>query len=165
MRVKKISDNTLKLRKVGLFMKKFMTILLALLMVCSMSVSAFAAEISTPVEISAGEESVQPYAFSRNYTQFYTIDSRVEVMRDVNWDIFNDTTVTVSFKSTEGPTKFSVEIWYKEDSATTWTYGKTQTLSLNGSMSCSIPENYTFIVMATPTSGSNGNATFQVSLS
>lgn len=153
------------LRKVGISMKKFMTVVLALLMVCSMSVSAFAAEVTTPVETVATEESVQPYAFSRNYTQFYSIDSRIEVMRDVNWDIFNDTTVTVSFKSTEGPTKFTVEIWYKEDSATTWTHAKTSTLYLNGSMSCSIPQDYTFIVMAKATSGNDGNATFQVALS
>lgn len=146
-------------------MKKFMAIVLALLMVCSMSVSAFAAETTPSTENLAAEEAVQPRAFSRNYTQFYTINSRVEVMRDVNWDIFNDTTVSVSFKSTEGPTKFTVEIWYKADEATEWTHAKTSTLSLNGSMSCSIPQDYTFIVMAKATSGSNGNATFQVSLS
>lgn len=141
-----------------MIMKKLMSILLALLMFCSISVTAFA---TAPVD----EGIVSPCSFTRDYEKFYTIDSRVEVMQDVNWDIYDDTLVTVSFKSTEGPTRFFVEIWYKEDDATSWTHGKTSILSLSDSMSCSIPENYTFKVMVMPTSGSDGNATFQISLS
>ena len=148
-------------------MKKFISLMLALVMAFSISVSVLADDAAPTYqpETMSTEDNIQPYGFSRNYRQYYELNSRVMVMQDVNWDINNDTFVNVNFAETSGPTLFKVEIWYKEDNATTWTMGRTQNIRQNSSVSCTIPADYTFCVVPTAIGGYNGYVTFQVSLS
>ena len=62
------------------------------------------------------DDSISTYDFTRDYTDYYYIkEDYQKVMEDVNWDIFNDTSVNVSLKSTEGPSQFSVKVYQKED--------------------------------------------------
>lgn len=111
-------------------------------------------------------ETVTPREFVRTYTDYYTINgSYVTVVEDPNYDIFNDTRVTVALTDTQGPTKCSVTVYYKEDSANSWTYCGSGTVEVGGAAcTFSIPENYTFKVIAKATAGYSGNATIQVSL-
>ena len=106
------------------------------------------------------------YAVSDDYTDYYYIkEDYQKVMEDVNWDIFNDTSVNVSLKSTEGPSQFSVKVYQKEDGGSKWKEVGTKTIKSGSSASFKIKENYTFKVEAKATSGENGNATITVSLS
>ncbi|EJW90771.1 hypothetical protein EVA_21123, partial [gut metagenome] len=38
----------------------------------------------------------------------------VKVVEDGNWDIFNDTHVTVSVEKNSGPTQFEVTVYYQD---------------------------------------------------
>ena len=112
------------------------------------------------------DDSISTYDFTRDYTDYYYIkEDYQKVMEDVNWDIFNDTSVNVSLKSTEGPSQFSVKVYQKEDGGSKWKEVGTKTIKSGSSASFKIKENYTFKVEANATSGENGNATITVSLS
>jgi hypothetical protein len=140
--------------------------ILSLVVLCAVLVSccvpAFAAECPTD---SAENSTIGGPAMrrtSRDYTQFYTQGTRLEVMQDSNWA---GSRVTVSLKSNQGPTGFHVEIHYwveNQFGGGEWELGSSGTVSSSTSLSSSIPTGATFIVMATQTSGSNGNATFTV---
>lgn len=118
------------------------------------------------LKVPNNEESITSVtSFSREYTHYFSLYNTVEVMSDPNWDILNDTVVTVSVTASEGPSVLQVTIYYKEDDATTWTRGDTGTLHVNESISCSIPEDYSIKVEATSLKGDNGNATLMVALS
>ena len=112
------------------------------------------------------DNSISTRKFVRNYKQYYDVDgSYQKVMEDSNWNIWNDTSVNVSLKSTEGPSQFSVKVYQKEDGGSKWKEVGTKTIKSGSSASFKIKENYTFKVEAKATSGENGNATITVSLS
>lgn len=144
-------------------MKRILAFLLSIVLCFSLPFSASATEVNLP-NLPSTNPDAGTYSFSRKYTNYYAYASFIEVMQDANYDIFNDTTVTVSFTGTEGPAEISVMIQYKEDGATSWTHGGEDILSLQESVTCSIPEDYTFRIVAVIISGNSGYATLQVSL-
>lgn len=146
--------------------KKILSLSLACLLCLGVASPASAATIETVDTEIVSEETIMPREFVRTYEDYYTINgSYVTVVDDPNWDIFDDTRVTVALTDTQGPTKCTVVLYYKEDSATSWTWGGSGTVVVGGAAcTFSIPENYTFKVMAKATEGYSGNATIQVSL-
>ena len=146
-----------------LFISSLLICALCFGLVCP--VSAVNYDISAPVV--AAEETVTPRSFVRNYTDYYTVNGSYKVVvEDPNWDIYNNTSVTVALTSSQGPTKCSVIIYYKEDDETiNWTNGGYATIELGGAAwTFSIPQDYTFRVLVKAIEGNNGNATIQVSL-
>ena len=142
----------------------------ALLLLCAVqptlaidTVSYKGAEVSS--EITTNGESVMRRSFSRSYTKNLILAEPVVIVEDPNWDINNDSSVSVTFKSSEGPERCIIGIYYKADNASEWTLGTTEYVNLGDSTSCNIPEDYTFRVVAVSVQGSDGNATFQVTLS
>ena len=105
-------------------------------------------------------------AFVEDCKDYYTINGSYQtILEDPNWDIWEDTHVTISMTESSGPTKCSVTVYHKEDSASGWIHAGTSTVVLGGSAcSFTIPENHTFRVVARATAGNNGYATLQVSL-
>lgn len=85
-------------------------------------------------------------------------------MSDMNWDIWADTSVTVRLKKSSGPTRFFVAVSYGEQDGEYSSLAKHGYLNIGESLSCNIPEDYDFKVVATATEGVNGNATFNVIL-
>lgn len=88
-----------------------------------------------------------------------------EIITAPNWDIRNDTSVSVKFYSSKGPSQCYVAVYYKEDSADEWTFADAELLLIGETMSCDIPADYSFKVEAISQGGNNGNVTFEVSLS
>ena len=112
------------------------------------------------------DNSISTRKFVRNYKQYYDVDvSYQKVMEDNNWNIWNDTSVNVSLKSTEGPTKFSIILYKRENGNSSWSKVGTKNIAIGSPASFNIPENYEFKVEAKATSGEKGNATITVSLS
>lgn len=143
-------------------------IVMVLVVSCVVPVSAYDTEkFEEPMSdiVTISEETANARGFSRDYTNHYTLNNTVEVMTDPNWDIWNDTSVTVTFKESEGPLVLHVTVYYKADNATAWTQGVTGTLRVGKSLTCSIPQDYTIKVEARSLQGNNGNATLKVALS
>lgn len=134
-----------------------------------MSGQAFAEapQVTTPeIPAAISDDSINLLGFVRHYKDYYTIDSSyLTVMEDTNWDIWEDASVSVSVKNSEGPSTFDVIVEYRKDSSSSWKSAGSGSISLGGSArSFSIPENHSFRVRAKATLGKNGNATLNVSL-
>lgn len=113
----------------------------------------------------AVQDGIVPRGFTRSYEVFLTRGDIVTVVEDPNWDIWNDTSVSVKFYSSKGPSQCYVAVYYKEDSADEWTFADAEILLIGETMSCDIPADYSFKVEAISQGGNNGNVTFEVSLS
>ena len=121
--------------------------------------------VEVPTETAAYGESVARRGFIK-YPKVYLQRGVVTtVLEDPNWDIWWDTSVSVKFLETWGPTECYVSIYYKEDSASEWTLATGDYLGPADSISCNIPEDYTFKVVAISSKGNDGNVKFEVSLS
>jgi len=148
-------------------MKKCISVLIILAIMISICIPANASEatVSRPTVAANDEHGITPYAFSRNYEKYFTLNSPIQVMHDVNVNIFNDQFVTVTLVESKGPTKFKVKIRYREDDSLYWIDGIESEVVLNGSVNYNIPVGNAFSVMAEAIDGQGGYATFQVSLS
>lgn len=108
---------------------------------------------------------ISPRGFTRNYKSYIDNSGSVEIMSDPNWDIWNDTSVTVKFKSTQGPEELLVFVYYRAKNGDVWNIIEIDYLQPGDVISCNIPQNYQFRVTASLIEGEPGNVTFQVSLS
>lgn len=147
--------------------KLFISLMLVCALCLGLASPASAVNYDTNAPVVAAEETITPRGFVRNYTDYYTVDGKyVDVVEDPNWDIFNNTSVTVALTSSQGPTKCAVIIYYKEDDENiSWTDGGYATIELGGTAcTFSIPQDYTFRIMVKAIEGNDGNATIQVSL-
>ena len=116
-------------------------------------------------KVTANGDSSMRRGFSRSYTKTLKRAEVTVIVEDPNWDIYNNTSVAVTFKSSEGPERCVIEVYYKDDNASEWTFGTAEYVNLGDSMSYNIPAGYTFRVVAMSVEGSDGDATFQVTLS
>ena len=152
-------------------MKNHVLSLFLVLCVLMFSLSAHVSAVSVvendevaKASMSSGDDVVSPMGFVREYNAYMGSDS-VEVMSDPNWDIFSDTSVTVTFKSTQGPSEVLVFIESRKNDEEAWYINTFDYLELGDTLTCNIQENYEFRVTASRTEGDYGNVTFQVSLS
>ncbi len=92
-------------------------------------------------------------------------DQDQTVVEDPDWENPQNAPLAISMTKSSGPTKCSVIVYHKEDSASEWITAGSGTVVL-GDSACSfaIPENHTFRVVAKATEGRSGYATLQVSL-
>ena len=101
-----------------------------------------------------------PVTESREYEQYYdTFHTPVEVMQDKTR---TETNLTVKCKSTSGPTKFSVELWVKQEQQDIWVPSSPKELAVGQSTTFRLPPNVVYAVMATPLEGKLGYTTFEI---
>lgn len=117
---------------------------------------------------SCAEEAPDPSTreFVRDYKDYYTINGGYQtVVEDPDWENPQNAPLAISMTKSSGPTKCSVIVYHKEDSASGWITAGSGVVILGGpACSFTIPENHTVRVVAKATAGNNGYATLQVSL-
>lgn len=96
------------------------------------------------------------------YTNYYNIGEQVELC---DGSTNEKSTVTVTFKSTEGPSAFSVEVWHRASENDEWTKSEAKSALIGDAPSFSVPATSEFAVKVTATEGNKGNVTFLVACS
>lgn len=151
--------------------KRLLSLMASAILLACTATQASAAEVITYPESgiiateAVSEHSTLRRGFKRDYTKYLEHNVVTYIMEDSNWDIYNDTRVTVTFKSNTGPSKVFLTIYHKEDDTNDWKVGKSGFLYTGDAIACTIPRGNTFKVTATSYEGNNGTATFQVVLS
>ena len=142
------------------FRNRLFSFFLATLFLILLSVPAAASsaedESETLVSTSCDEPTIQPRGFVRTYEIYVQTNVFYDFFYDSNW--WGETDLTVTFKSTEGPTSITVGVRDNDG------YSSGKTLSLGQAASFNINPS-SFRIMATKESGPNGNVTLVVTLS
>ena len=69
----------------------------------------------------------------------------------------------VQFKSTEGPSEITVEVWHRLNDSDFIISGETVSVKIGETASFDVPSNSDYVVKTTATSGNDGNVIFLVS--
>ena len=93
------------------------------------------------------------------YTKYYTIEEQVELCKGTADE---KSKVTVKFQSTEGPSAFAVEVWYRASKNDEWTKAESKSALIGDAPAFSVPAASEYVVMVTATAGNKGNVTFLV---
>lgn len=97
---------------------------------------------------------------SREFEAYYdTFDATREVMQGTTRE---EVTLTVKWKSSSGPTRFSMEVWVKDGQQDNWIPSTATELAISQSATYQLPPNVTYAVMATPLEGNQGYTTFEI---
>ena len=96
------------------------------------------------------------------YTNYYNIGEQVELCKGTADE---KSKVTVKFQSTEGPSAFAIEVWYRASENDEWTKSESKSALIGDAPAFSVPAASEYIVMVTATAGNKGNVTFFVSCS
>jgi len=96
------------------------------------------------------------------YTNYYNIEEQVELCKGTADE---KSKVTVKFQSTEGPSAFAIEVWYRANENDEWTKSESKSALIGDAPAFSVPAASEYIVMVTATAGNKGNVTFFVSCS
>lgn len=96
---------------------------------------------------------------THSYEQYYVIDKQDVVATGVA----RDSTIAVKLKKTSGPHSFVVDIQYKTKEDSPWTSLSPQTLEIAETCAFQIPTGSSYMIVAIPTLGANGYATFEIS--
>ncbi len=97
-----------------------------------------------------------------NYEQYYTSNESSTVTTGVAPEGTSDAVIAVKFKRTSGLTTMSVSIQYKTEKDSSWT--SLSPNNLNPAETCvfQIPAGSNYIITASPVTGQNGYATFEI---
>lgn len=142
------------------FHNRLLSFFLATLFLFILSVPASASTIydesGALVSTSSEDPTIQPRGFVRTYEIYVEKNVFYDFFYDSNW--WGETDLTVTFKSTEGPTSISIGVWDNDG------YDADKTLSVGQAASFNINPS-SFRIMATKVAGANGNVTLVVTLS
>ena len=103
--------------------------------------------------------------FEKGYTEYLVSGGKKEVSDDSNWIVREDSTVSITFKSTEGPMECYVTMLCKEGESGDWEEKVTETLDLAESLEYALPADTSFRFSVGHAEGKNGNVTFDVKVS
>ena len=96
------------------------------------------------------------------YTNYYNIEEQVELCKGTADE---KSEVTVKFQTTEGPSAFAVEVWYRASENDEWTKSESKNALIGDAPAFSVPAASEYVVMVTATAGNKGNVRFFVSCS
>ncbi len=98
------------------------------------------------------------------YEHYLTMNQKIEIINRSNENTNTDSTVTVKFLETSGPSVVYLELWHQTASDTAWVEGAPIALDVAGSATFVIPGNCdSYAIMATGVEGKNGDASFLIS--
>ncbi len=111
------------------------------------------------------DDSAQVRPLEGEHEQYYTMHTRLLAAQAVSGEIESDSTVTVYFAGTQGPTRMLVEVQHREAGASEWSEFEPVYLELNESQDYDIPARHELAIYATACEGqSSGDVTFRVTL-
>lgn len=96
------------------------------------------------------------------YEQYYTSNETGNVTTGIAPEGDSDAVIAVKFKRTSGLSTMSVSIKYKAETDSAWTSLAPQNLNIAETCIFQIPAGSSYIITASPVTGQNGYATFEI---
>lgn len=100
-------------------------------------------------------------SFPTEFEQYFVTDKKVELLSGSTNEISSKLHITL--KSTSGPQKLSLELWYHRNSEDQWVKKEESVISIQDTCTFTVPSDSMFAVAATADGGKNGYATVALS--
>ena len=99
--------------------------------------------------------------FPTEFEQYFVTDKKVELLSGSTNEISSKLHITL--KSTSGPQRLTLELWYHRNSEEQWVKKEESVISTQGTCTFTVPSDSMFAVAATADGGKNGYATVALS--
>lgn len=99
--------------------------------------------------------------FPSEFEQYFVTDKKVELLSGSTNEISSKLHITL--KSTSGPQRLTLELWYHRNSEEQWVKKEESVISTQGTCTFTVPSDSMFAVAATADGGKNGYATVALS--
>lgn len=98
------------------------------------------------------------------HEQYYTMDNQLLVAQSDCDDIKRNSTITVTFKGSQGPRRMLIEVQYRENGVVDWSEFGVAYLELNESQEYDVPAGHELEIYATACAGQSGDVVLQIEI-